>query len=106
MPAGAADGERAGTHRADTGSEPRAMYTAHAEAAHGARDVRHPRSIRERETVAALYMLLLLIFRVLHLFHFAWTKLHPWTTWFIILTVLIIVDFVLLAARSRRGSLV
>ena len=55
--------------------------------------------------MAALYLLLLLIFRVLHLFHFSWAKLHPWTTWFVILTVLIIVDFVLLAASRRRAGI-
>ena len=55
--------------------------------------------------MAALYVLLLLVFRVLHLFHFAWAKLHPWSTWFVILTVLIIVDFLLLAASRRRGSI-
>ena len=55
--------------------------------------------------MAALYMLLLLVFRVLHLFHFTWTKLHPWTNWFVILIVLIIVDFVLLAASRRRRGL-
>jgi hypothetical protein len=52
--------------------------------------------------MAALYMLLLLIFKVVHLFHFQWVKLHPWTNWFIILVVLIVVDFVLIAASRRR----
>lgn len=54
--------------------------------------------------MAALYMLLLLIFRILHLFNFTWAKLHPWTTWFVILTVLVVVDFVLIAASRRRRA--
>jgi hypothetical protein len=56
--------------------------------------------------MAALCMLVLLVFRVLHLFHFTWAKLQSGTTWFVILTVLIIVDFVLLAASRRRAAIV
>ena len=50
--------------------------------------------------MAAGSMLLLLVFRLLHLFHVTWVQLHPSTTWFVILTALIIVDVVLLPPVS------
>ena len=54
--------------------------------------------------MAAVYMLILLFLRLLHLFHFRWALLHPWSRWFVILLVLMIVDFVIIVGSRRRSA--